>query len=293
MRRWIGLPAIAAAALLAWAGDAKQHDVEWRERWKAGQVVTVEEHSTEEIVSPMKNEKTAVDVVYVVRCDEADADGRPTKRTVHVKSFKKVVDDVADESISGKTLAVDGRTWKLADGSTPSRIASGWLNAMFTRDPEEIGDMLKAFDPPKQMSVGETWKPDPKKVREYFMSKMKGLPLAEEGVKLEMTLTSVTGADGTFDAVFRLPLGAAPGMPPDAKLTSDSVMDAKWHGTGPLTDRTVGAEESSLTMKMSMDMGGQVMEMAAVKKAGKTTKTAGGEIPAAAAPAPAPAPGVK
>jgi hypothetical protein len=68
---------LAACVALAWAGDEpKTYEIDWHERWKAGQIVTVTEHETMNSTSSVdgevgESEHAVLDATYVVRCDRS------------------------------------------------------------------------------------------------------------------------------------------------------------------------------------------------------------------------------
>jgi hypothetical protein len=295
--RW-GTAVFAAVAVagLAIAGDEpKTYDIDWKEHWEAKQTVTYTVHETSDTDTSMagnsmKKDHEAVDAVYVVRCDEAGADGSLAKQTVFVKSWKCAKDTTTDESLTGALLTVTGKEWKLDGGKTAGSLAKKWLDKKFGNK-NDSSPLEKIA--PKQLTIGQPWKPDPKVVAEAFSKSMDDAPFDASGVTMELVLDSAEGtppdASGKCSFKVHLPIGKLPKMPPNATLRPGSGAEMTGTRTGPLTKSTMlGVLHMDVDLKMDVDVETPQGAMA-VNTTGKMvadqTIVAGGDIPEPAKPA--------
>lgn len=296
--------AIAVIAALASAGDdAKSYDIDWRERWKVGQIVTVTTHQstdtdtvknvTEKGKSGEQKEsrRDRVDAVYVVRCDEVDTEGAPTKQTVFFRSWKETKDNETDDSISGARVEVAGDRWKVEAGREANYLARLWLDDKYGkhRDVEPFKKLM-----PSNMAVGQVFRPELSMSPADMTKALGDESFDASGVKMQIKLVAVRGtppdAVGDFEVNIHLPFSGKgayflPGVP-----SPDSGMDVTGTHTGPLTTSSMlGTEhfDKSVTLNLKAESDELKFSLAAKGKIVEDTKTvAGGEIPE---PAPAPA----
>jgi hypothetical protein len=283
---------------VAVAGEGtKTYDIDWHERWTVRQAVTytVREKSDMETTmggNTLQAEHTVLDAVYVVRCDECDDKGDPTKRSVFVKSWNKTKkNDTPNESLAGETVVVTGKEWRLASGKLAGIDARKWLDSTFGK--KDSGNPLEEIAP-KQLTVGEPWKADPKVVAAAFSKAMDGAPFDASGVTMEMLLTSVEGtppdASGKFTFKVHLPISKLPNMPPRATLHEGSGAEAGGTRNGPLSKSTMlETVHMDIDMKVDIDIptpNGTVTTSTVGKVVQDKSAVAGGEIPEPKAPAP-------
>src|SRR5204862_7776751 len=113
-----------------------------RTRWKAGEVVTVTQQETatqagQVIVGgkPVSDETktTETNVVYVLKCLEADATGHMTKGIVHFSDFSRAIGAEKDETLKGRTylLAGTGKDRKISPFGDPAKSESEAAMAWF------------------------------------------------------------------------------------------------------------------------------------------------------------------
>jgi hypothetical protein len=302
VRAGLGTFAAAAFAALALAGDgAKTYDIDWHERWTAKQVVTYTVHETSDMDmsmagNSMKAEHEVVDAVYVVRCDEVDEKGDPTKRTVFVKSWKKTKDGTPDESLAGELVTTAGKEWKLASGKAAGAAAKKWLDSTFGK--KDSGDPLEKIAP-KKLTVGEPWKADPKAAADAFGKAMEDAPFDASRVTMELTLVSAEGtppdASGKCTFKVHLPIGNLPNLPPQAKLHEGSGVEVTGTRSGPLTkSMMIQTVHMDMDLKMDIDVptpNGTITTSTTGKMTKDSASVAGGEIPEPKAPSPPPSGG--
>lgn len=294
-----GLVTIVAFAGIAFAGDgAKSYDIDWHGHWEAKQVVTYTVHDAADMDTTMggtsmNQDHQSTDAVYVVRCDEVAANGDATKRTVFVKSWTSAKGGKSDDSLTGALISVEGSTWKQVSGKTGGPLATKWLDKTFgkkhTADPlEEVA--------PKQLTIGQPWKPDPKVVAASFAKSMEDAPFDVTGVTMEIVLESAEGtppdASGVCNFKVHLPIGNLPNLPPGAALKAGSGAEITGSRKGPLTKSTMlGVLHMDAVLSMDIDMptpqGATMTVSTKGKMVEEQTCVAGGEIPATPAPTPA------
>src|SRR5262245_45414594 len=132
MGRLAGLVFVGLAAAAAHAGDAepKRYDLAAPEKWRAGEVVTVNSHRVTKTVfsrivegsAPQERRShRADDCVYVRRCDSVDAAGLPEKSLVHVTTWLHADDDDDDKSLEGALIETTPEGWSVVSrGTRPS-----------------------------------------------------------------------------------------------------------------------------------------------------------------------------
>lgn len=292
--RW-GAAVVVAVAGLAIAGDEpKTYDIDAQERWKAKQVVTYTVHQSSEFRTtmggnPMKSNHVSVDAVYVLRCDEAAADGSATKTTVFVKSWKATDGTGTDESLTGALVAVTDNEWKIDGGKPASSVAKKWLDKRFGKN--RIEDPLEKVAP-KQLTIGQPWKSEPKVVAEAFGKSLEDTPIDPSGATMDLVLESAQGtppdATGKISVKVHLPITKVKNMPPNAALRDTSGIEVNGWRTGPLTKATMlvtSHTETNLSIEVDMPtpQGGMTISTKA-KFVEDQDVVAGGEIPAPAEP---------
>src|SRR5262245_23597913 len=168
MGRLLGLVAVGLAAAAAHAGDAeaKRYDLSAPEKWRVGEVVTVNSHRVTKTViaklvegsAPQEQRRNlADDCVYVRRCDSVDAAGLPEKSLVHVTTWLHAVDD--DKSLEGALIETSADGWSVVSrGTRPSPYAQKWLDVEFGRPPFDPVAPL-GIRPEAPVAVGDTWQP--------------------------------------------------------------------------------------------------------------------------------------
>src|SRR5262245_38470307 len=116
----VRLVSAAALGVLLVAASARAEDkikVSARTRWKAGQVVTATAQETESQTAkvimggkPISDDTktTETNVVYVLKCLEADEQGHMTKGIVHFSEFSIAVGGEKDETLKGRTYLLAG-----------------------------------------------------------------------------------------------------------------------------------------------------------------------------------------
>jgi len=291
---------LAACGAFARAGDdPKTYEITWKERWTAGQVVTVTEHDASDTESTMGGktinaEHETLDATYVLRCDAIADKEEPAKRTLFVKSWKQTVGKQVDESLAGLRIEFEGAAWSLPEGKKAGPLAKKWLGKKFKKD---SGDPLSKLAPPR-LEIGKPWKPDPKAAAEAFAKSIDDAPFDPAKIEMEITLTSVEGAPpdetGKFALKFHLPISDKPaGLPEGAVVLPGSAAEMVGDRSGPLTTATMlGTEHMEMNMTMNVGVttkGGQVEFTTKLKSVQDKKTVAGGEIPEA----PAAAPGAK
>jgi len=303
-RAFVGIVAAAAFASLAAAdGDAKSYDIDWHNHWKAGQVATTTEHESSDTETTMNGAKLSsehelLDATFVVRCDAVDASGDAAKRTVFFKSWKQMKKGQADQSLTGATIAVDGRTWKQSGGDVPGELAKKWLDNRYVKgsDDEPVRKIA-----PKSLTVGRPWKPDPKEAAKAFAAMLEDAPFDLAAIEMELTLVSAQGAPpdvaGRCEIKVRLPFSSTmPGMPPGAVLAPGSAADVVGFRTGPLTTATMlDTDHFDFTAHTNVEVpqqGRKIAVSTTMRIVTDSLTVAGGEIPAPAKADP-PAPGGK
>jgi hypothetical protein len=290
VRAGLGTFAIAAFATLSLAGgDAKTYDFDWKVRWTAKQVVTYTIRETSDMDSKMggntmNEEHQVLDAVYVVRCDEADEGGKPLKRTAFVKSWKSTTNGTTDESLAGELVTVVGKEWKLASGKTAGAAAKKWLDSTFGK--MDKGSPLEQIAP-KQLTLGELWKADPKAAGEAFSKALEDAPFDASGVTMEVLLMSAEGtppnASGKFTFKVHLPITNIPSLPPQAKLLDGAGAEITGWRIGPFT-KSMMLETLHMDVALNMDIevttpNGTVNSTTVGKSTRESASIAGGEIP--------------
>jgi hypothetical protein len=154
---------VVLAALLLCAGPARAEEkiaVSFRTHWKAGDVVThVEEELSTESVQVVggggkamsdETKTTETNVVYVIKCLEADASGHMTRGIVHFSEFSIAVGADKDETLKGRSyrLAGVGKQRKMTPFGDPTKSESEAAMAWFAKNlgaeahDEELADVL-------------------------------------------------------------------------------------------------------------------------------------------------------
>src|SRR5262245_21848443 len=170
MGRFIGILVVGLAAVAAHAGEgeARRYDLSAPEKWKVGEVVTVNSHRVTKTVvarkvgdaAPQEHRRIlADDCVYVRRCDALDASGRPSKSLVHVTKWLHAPDDEEDTSIEGALIETSPEGWTIVSRDTrPSHYAQQWLDVEFGRTPFDPVAQ-RGIRPEAPVAVGDTWQP--------------------------------------------------------------------------------------------------------------------------------------
>jgi len=282
--------ALAAGAALARAAEEpKTYDVRMQDRWTAGQVVTVTEHEAGSTDTSMAGTvilsvPESFDATYVLRCDEVDAKGKPTKRTLFVKAWKKAKGKKSDESLAGLRISVSGGEWTLPEGRSAGPLAKAWLDSKFAGRSDNPFSKLA----PTRMAVGQTWKPDLKEAVDFLGKSLEGAPFDLAKIEMEVTLVSVEGAPpdelGKFVVKVLLPIPETlPGLPAGTKLLPGSTAGMTAEHNGPLTTSTMlGTDHFEMNMKMDFEatIKDQPVSLTSTGTMVRERKTvAGGEIP--------------
>jgi hypothetical protein len=237
MGRLTGLLLVGLAAAAAHAGDgeARRHDLGAPEKWRAGEVVTVNSHRVTKYVvarivegsAPQEHRRSlSDDCVYVRRCDSVDAAGLPEKSLVHVTKWLHAVDDDEDTSIDGALIETSGDGWTIVSRDVrPSPYAQKWLDVEFGRPRFDPVAPL-GIRPDAPVAAGETWAPKGCNLIDTFVRDTR-VPVKMKDAKSSVTLT---GADGdtvhvalTSASALEADPGARGGK--DLKLTEPSTFE--------------------------------------------------------------------
>lgn len=295
--------ALLGASALAQAPET--YDLSRRDRWEAGDTTTAQvtrtESQTLKVTGPdgavMQDQQNRATTTWtaIQRCVEADAEGRPTKRLVHLPAWKREADGEVDACLAGTTIEVTGRgkgrAWTRRAGTEAlSDAARGWLDQGYgpaREDDEEAA--WRAMLPGRPVAVGETWAPD----AATLVRGMNNLPADLAKSTTQGTLEKVETVDGTrvahvaFACAF--PLTAMPnGMP--ATWTRGGTMHITATGRLRLEGR-LGPRSGTFALALDgeAEVGGATVSLV-VAQGNTSTVTLGGEIPPLPEPAPAPPP---
>jgi hypothetical protein len=203
MGRLLSLAIVGLAAVAAHAGEgeARRYDLSAPEKWRVGEVVTVNSHRVTKTVvartvgddAPQEHRRNlSDDCVYVRRYDALDATGLPSKSLVHVKKWLHAVDDDEDTSIEGALIETSPEGWTIVSRDTrPSPYAQKWLDVEFGLPPFDPVAPL-GIRPDAHVAVGDTWQPKGCNMIETFVKDTRA-PVRMKDAKSSVTLA---GADG-------------------------------------------------------------------------------------------------
>ncbi len=295
LRFTAGLLVTAAFAGLAAAGDdAKKYDIDWHDRWEAKQILTVafkESIDSETTLAgkSMNKRHQALDAVYVVRCEKAGAGGEAATQTVFVRSWKAVDDAATDESLEGAVVMLRDGEWKLRQEMPLSELATIWIDDTFGTT--RVDDPLESLAP-KQLTVGQPWKPAPKAVAEAYAKGMGGVSVDVAAATMELVLESAEGtppnATGQCSFKAHVPILGAPNLPSNAVILPGSGANFSGTRTGPLTKATMLRHlhvEKDVTVHVERTVQQGVQKFTNKTKGSQDwSAVAGGEIPAPAKP---------
>lgn len=293
MGRLVGCVLVGLAAVAARAGDgeAKRYDLSAPEKWRVGEVVTVNSHRVTKTVmarivegsAPQERRShLADDCVYVRRCDSVDAAGLPLKSLVHVTTWLHDADEEEDKSLEGALIETSPEGWSVVShGTKPSPYAQRWLDVEFGRPP---------FDPVAPLgirsgapvAVGETWEPKGCSMIDTFVKNTR-MPVRMKDAKSGVTFT---GADGD---VVHVTVTSAASLEKDASArgadkinladpctfelnTTVDGVPSQFHATLAAHTKcgievTMAADDAKVSIRVSTEQ--------------DLTATAGGEMPAA------------
>jgi hypothetical protein len=291
MGRLLSLAIVGLAAVAAHAGEgeARRYDLSAPDKWRVGEVVTVNSHYVAKSVNARivedgapqeRRGHRADDSVYVRRCDSVDAAGLPGKSLVYVTSWLHADDDNEDKSLEGALVETSPEGWSIVShGTRPSPYAQKWLDIQFGRTPF---DPVAALDIRSgvPVAVGDSWQPKRCAMLETFVT---GAPLPWR-MKDAKSSVALTGADGDVVHVTRSSTasleadptakgGAELKLVDPSKLELTSTLDgvpSQFHGTAAVHTKgslefTMQAGDRKVSVRLQIEQ--------------DIVATAGGEMP--------------
>ena len=303
--------AVLLLALGARAGlsedEPKKLDLSTPDRWEKGEVVTWAEKIDNEMetsfrdaagkeVEPPKglavpgarrSARTHIKSVIVVRCDEVDAKGRPSRCTAFVREWSvklKDADAPEDTSLKGALVEIARNKWKLASPDVkPSHAAEAWLRNTFGPQASFPESTFASFAGEALVAVGGAWRAPMRSILRFNQEKCsEGVAILpeDERFRADMKLVAAEGPDvraaATIDRAIdgELAMGSSSlELAPGSRLKIDAELACvlgRSHRTGKM--------RAVMEMSVGMDQG-DVVVWAKGRATVETTRTAGGEMP--------------